>query len=46
MGVVREGNREYLGWMKDGCVREGNRECLGWMKDGCVGREIENVWVE
>ncbi|KAK3755073.1 hypothetical protein RRG08_039352 [Elysia crispata] len=35
MGVVREGNREYLGWMKDGCVREGNREYLGWMKDGC-----------
>ena len=32
---MREGNREYLGRMKDGCVREGNRECLGWMKDGC-----------
>ena len=35
MGVVRKGNREYLGWMKDGCVREGNREYLCWMKDGC-----------
>ena len=37
MGVVGEGNRECLGWMKVwvGVVREGNRECLGWMKDGC-----------
>ena len=33
MGVVREGNREYLGL---GC--EGG-------KMGVWGREIENVWV-
>ena len=46
MGVVREGNRECLGWMKDGCCEGGKSRMFGLDERWVLwGREIENVWV-
>ena len=51
MGVVGEGNREYLGWMKDGCCEGGKSRMFGlndvrWVGVGNEGGKIENIWVE
>ena len=51
MGVVGEGNREYLGWMKDGCCEGGKSRMFGldvrWVCEGGKSRifGLNKRWV-